>query len=52
MACKRGASDNQNSFDGEVVTHFRGLKGLDKPIAVGSKACGLLGLWVHEVHRS
>jgi len=32
MACKRCASDNQSTFNGEVAIHFPGLKGLDKPI--------------------
>jgi hypothetical protein len=32
MACKRCATDNQSTFNGEVAIHFPGLKGLDKPI--------------------
>jgi hypothetical protein len=32
MACKRCASENQNTLNGEVAIHFPGLKGLDKPI--------------------
>jgi hypothetical protein len=32
MACKRCASENQSTFNGEVAIHFPGLKGLDKPI--------------------
>jgi hypothetical protein len=32
MVCKRCASDNQSSFNGEVAVHFPGLEGLDKPV--------------------
>jgi hypothetical protein len=32
MGCKRCASENQGSFNGEVAIHFPGLAGLDKPI--------------------
>ena len=32
MACKRCASDEQKTFNGELAIHFPGLGGLDKPI--------------------
>jgi hypothetical protein len=32
MVCKRCASENQSTFNGEVAIHFPGPKGLDKPI--------------------
>src|SRR5690242_17462916 len=32
MKCKSRASENEQVFGGEVAIHFRGLKGLDKPI--------------------
>ena len=32
MTCKKCHSDTQSVFNGELAIHFRGLKGLDKPI--------------------
>jgi hypothetical protein len=32
MLCRRCASDNRDTFNGEIAIHFPGLKGLDKPI--------------------
>jgi hypothetical protein len=32
MTCKRCGSDRQSVFNGETAIHFRGLKGLEKPI--------------------
>jgi len=32
MICKRCASENQCTFNGEIAIHFPMLKGLDKPI--------------------
>ena len=32
MSCKGCHSNNQSAFNGEIAIHFRGLKGLDKPI--------------------
>ncbi len=32
MSCKSCKSENQSNFNGEIATHFPGLKGLDKPI--------------------
>jgi len=32
MLCRRCASDNHDTFNGEIAIHFPGLKGLDKPI--------------------
>jgi hypothetical protein len=32
MPCKSCQSERQCNFDGELAVHFRGLKGLDKPI--------------------
>ena len=32
MACKRCASENQSTLNGEIAIHFPGLEGLDKPI--------------------
>jgi len=32
MGCKACTSDNQSSFNSEIVIHFPGLKGLEKPI--------------------
>jgi hypothetical protein len=54
MACKRCASDNQSSFNGEVAVHFPGLEGLDKPIVwvfpklVVCLHCGLTQFTVPE----
>ncbi len=43
--------DNHDTFNGEIAIHFTGLKGLDKPIVYIPKACGLFGVWLHDVHR-
>ena len=32
MSCKQCTSQNQQSFNGELAIHFRGLDGLAKPI--------------------
>ena len=32
MSCKRCASDNIGSFNGEIAIHFPGLAGIDRPI--------------------
>jgi hypothetical protein len=32
MPCKSCQSERQSNFNGELAVHFRGLKGLDKPI--------------------
>ena len=32
MSCKRCASDNLKSFNGELAVHFPGWEGLNKPI--------------------
>jgi len=32
MSCKRCASDEVKTFNGELAIHFPGLEGLDKPI--------------------
>ena len=32
MTCKRCGSDRKSVFNGEIAVHFRGLKGLEKPI--------------------
>ena len=32
MSCKSCQSETQRNLNGEIVIHFPGLKGLDKPI--------------------
>ena len=34
MACKQCDSANQSRFNGEIVIHYPGLKGLDKPLVM------------------
>jgi hypothetical protein len=34
MACKQCDSANQRRFNGEIVIHYPGLKGLDKPLVM------------------
>lgn len=34
MACKQCDSEKQREFGGEIAIHYRGLKGLDKPIVM------------------
>jgi hypothetical protein len=34
VACNQCESDNQSEFNGEILIHYPGLKGLDKPIVM------------------
>jgi hypothetical protein len=58
VSCKRCASDNQSTFNGEVAIHFPGLEGLGKPIVwafpklVVCLHCGLTEFTVPEKELS
>jgi hypothetical protein len=45
MACRSCGSEKQTEFGAEMLIHFPGRKGLDKPCCLGiPEACGLLRL--------
>ena len=50
MACKRCDPTNQIRFNGEIVIHYPGVKGLDKPLVIFPESLGQFALCLHVVH--
>jgi hypothetical protein len=47
VVCKQCDSANQSRFNGEIVIHYPGPKGLNKPLVIFPEALGLFALCLH-----
>ena len=50
VAFKQCDSANQIRFNGEIVIHYPGVKGLDKPLVIFPESLGQFALCLHVVH--